>query len=292
MGRAGAEALLAPAAPFLRSHDLALFNLECPASDLGEKAAKRFSFRGDPAALPALRASGLNVAGLANNHTLDCGREALLDTMRRLSEAGIEPVGAGRNEAEAPRAKVFSVRGVRVAVLAFLAMPVEGIVEAPDRPSVARASEDRVREAIGEARKEAHAVVAAFHWGREFDGSASNRQRALARLAVDSGADLVVGHHPHVLQGVEKYEGKLIVYSLGGFLFDLGRPEAKRTAALACEITREGIAQVRLVPFVVEGCSPRPAEGAEAAAILERIRFLSEEGGASLERSGDALLLR
>lgn len=287
----GPEALLLDVTPILKGTDLALFNLECPVSDLGDLVTKRYSFRGDPSALPALKNAGLNIAGLANNHTLDCGREALLDTIARLEGAGIMTVGAGKDQESAERGRIIAVHGVKVAILAFAAMPIEGMVEAPEKPSLARASEETVSRAIGRAKRKAHMVVVTFHWGPEFQGVPSVNQRALAHLAVESGADLVLGHHPHVLQGIERYRGKLIVYSLGSFLFDLHRPEARLSAIFVCTLGKKGVTDAQIIPVIADPAHPRPASGEEATEVLERIASLSDGGGAILVRATGHLQL-
>jgi poly-gamma-glutamate synthesis protein (capsule biosynthesis protein) len=285
----GPTAPLQDVAPLLRDHDLALFNLECPLSDLGMLLPKRYAFRGATSAVGALKEAGLSVAGLANNHTLDCGRDALLDTIDRLERAGIQTVGAGRNERTAMEGRALEIRGVKVALLAFVAMPLELVFDAPDKPSVAPASEEGVATSIRRARTKAHVVIVSFHWGREMDAHASDRQRALAHLAVDAGADLVLGHHPHVLQGVEKYRGRLIAFSLGGFLFDMQRPDARQSAVFECLLGRDGVSSARLIPVVADPAHPPPPTPEEAGAILDQLESISAGGGATLIRRGDVL---
>ena len=200
-------------------------------------------------------------------------------------------VGAGKDQESAERGRIIAVHGVKVAILAFAAMPIEGMVEAPEKPSLARASEETVSRAIGRAKRKAHLVVVTFHWGPEFQGVRSVNQRALAHLAVESGADLVLGHHPHVLQGIERYRGKLIVYSLGSFLFDLHRPEARLSAIFVCALGKKGVTDAQIIPVIADPAHPRPASGEEATEVLERIASLSDGGGAILVRATDHLEL-
>lgn len=229
--------------------DLVFANLEGPLSGRGFPAPKHYTFRAAPRAVDALRAGGVNVVSLANNHALDYGREALLDTVDRLRQAGIPAVGAGRNAAEAARPVFVERRGVRVAFLAFTTLPPEGMVYDPARPEVALArSPETVAAAVRAAAGQAHVVIVSFHWGEEFARQPTALQRSLAHAAVDAGASLVLGHHPHVLQPVEEYRGATIAYSLGNFVFDQHRPDTLPSAILRARLTRRGVREVTFLP--------------------------------------------
>jgi len=265
LARSVANAITAedPGAPFayvrdfFAGADMAVVNLECAISDVGAPEPKAYTFRAPPLAVRALAAAGIDVVALANNHAGDYGMHALLDTLDRLDAEGIASVGAGPDEARAYGAVVVEREGVRFAFLAFAEVPVEGSgydIEGwragPATPGIAWLDDERVLAAIGEARADADIVVVLFHYGQEGHRSPSSRQVTISHAAVDAGADLVIGSHPHVLQEVEEYGGGLIAYSLGNFVFDGfdEYPGGTDTAILEVTFGPEGVRSWNLVP--------------------------------------------
>lgn len=209
-------------AALTKSADVAFGNLEGPLSDQGREIGNLYSFRMPVAALEGLRGAGFDVLSLANNHIGDWGVAALTDTVARLEAAGIVPVGVTAVPGASPAAPaVVKVGNTRIAFLAFA--DFEDQYRASDAAAhIAFAREETVREAVRAARTVADLVVATFHWGTEYLKEPTARQQMLAHLAIDEGADLVVGSHPHILQPLEEYRGTYIAYSLGNFVFDQG----------------------------------------------------------------------
>ncbi|MFH0712297.1 MAG: CapA family protein [Candidatus Jorgensenbacteria bacterium] len=210
-------------ADVLQGVDIAAGNLEGPISDKGENVGSIYSFRMPPEALRGLTFAGFDVLFLANNHIGDWGAEALADTVSNLENAGIAAVGAGRTSAEAYAPEILEVKGVKIAFLAFSDFFVSG---------AALAEETAVTDAILGAKATADVVVVAYHFGEEYLTEPNERQMTLARLAIDAGADLVIGSHPHVIQPLEVYNGKYIAYSLGNFVFDQNFSEETMTGGL------------------------------------------------------------
>ncbi|MBI3944370.1 MAG: CapA family protein, partial [Armatimonadetes bacterium] len=280
IGRFGIEYPFRHVAGILSGADIAFGNLECPLSAEGIKTPKPFSFRADPAAAECLRRAGLDIVSLANNHAMDCGRSGLLETVRHLEGRGIRWCGAGWTRAEAEAATVVTARGLRVGFVGFCRFLPEGGFLRDDRPTIAFASPERVRAAVRAARARADVVVASFHWGVEYRPYPVAEQERLAKEAVDAGAHLVLGHHPHVLQRVEWLGPHAVAaYSLGNFVFDSPRPEARESAILRFRLSRRGVESVDAIPVRVEGCRPRPLPAKEGAAICKRLRLATSEGG-------------
>lgn len=227
-------------ANILKEADIAAGNLEGPLSDKGEEVGNPYSFRMPLKALDGLIFAGFDVLFLANNHIGDWGQEALGDTIFNLENAGLAAVGAG---SAADQPKVLETKGTKFAFLAFSDFFVSG---------VALAEETEIVEAVRAAEKSADIVVVAFHFGDEYSHEPSVRQKTLAQLAIDSGADLVVGSHPHVLQPLETYNGKYIAYSLGNFVFDQNFSKETMTGGLlkiflkGKEITSAALYEVRI----------------------------------------------
>lgn len=196
--------------------DVVMVNCEAAITESDVPVDKQFNFKMDPALTPAFSESGINIVNLANNHVFDYGSQGLADTLSALDAAGVMHVGAGMNLKEAREPVWMSIKGRRVAFLGYgNYSPAER-----EKPGVAYRYEGHVKRDIKKARKAgADLVVVNFHWGLELAPEPQDSDRKLAYLAIDSGADVVIGHHPHVLQPIEVYKGKVIAFSLGNFVF-------------------------------------------------------------------------
>jgi capsule synthesis protein PGA_cap len=266
-------------APILASADLLVANLECVISDRGEPQSKAYTFRAPPAAADSLALAGVDVVSLANNHSLDYGPEGLRDTGQLLADRQIAAVGAGENEAAARAPAVVERNGLRVAFLAYVDVPVEtgtGFdtrtwIATTSSPGIAWADTDHISADVTAARAHADVVVVLLHSGLESRTEVTALQRAEAHAAIDAGAALVVGSHPHVLQGVEQYHGGLIAYSLGNFVFDGFTLPENYSAIFAATLTRDGVGEYNWIPVMVEGGIPRLATPKEAPAILNML---------------------
>ncbi|MCK9249190.1 MAG: CapA family protein [Solirubrobacteraceae bacterium] len=245
--------------PILRTADIAVGNLETSISTRGTPFPKAFTFRGSPSALRAARdRAGLDVLSLANNHTGDYGRDALLDTVRWVRRLGMAPVGAGRDVRDATRHRVVERRGLRVAFVAFNEiLPIE-FRAGDDRPGTAWITPDAVRRAIVRARRGNDVVVASFHWGMELATSPSSAQQATARVALDAGATVVLGHHPHVLQPTVRVGRRVVAYSLGNFVFPAHSPGTTRSTILHLDLVPGRVVRYRLRPVTIRGATPVP----------------------------------
>ena len=257
---------LAPFAPLLRQADYTLGNLEVPiATACQPLESKIFSFRAQPSATRVLQGR-FDAMALANNHSGDCGPAALLQTQQHLDAAGIAHVGAGTDLTQAHRPLWIERNGLRVAVLSYNEFKPRSFQAGPHWPGVAWSEDDQVVADIRAARQAGADVVIPFmHWGWEREPQPTDRQRRLARLMIDAGADAVVGGHPHVTQGVETHRGKLIVHSLGNFVFDgfEGVPGGQTGWLLRLTLDRHGlVAWDTLTAQMDDQGTPHPVPGA------------------------------
>ncbi len=209
----------------LRSVDLSAANLEGALTDRGRPAGKAYTFRSRPAASEALAASGLDVLLLANNHSLDWGPEGLSDTRAALEGAGIAAVGAGEDAEVACRPYRTEIRGRAVAVFGAAAFPRErsgwdgsAVAARPDRSGICWLDGERLRRFRDETRADTLDIVL-LHGGEEWSRAPSRDIRRVAEDLVDAGADVLLGSHPHVVQGMEWIRGKPVFWSLGNFVF-------------------------------------------------------------------------
>jgi poly-gamma-glutamate synthesis protein (capsule biosynthesis protein) len=287
----GGAAALAKVAPYLRTADLAFVNLEGPISDKGTKLVwKEYTFRSRLALADGLAAAGIDVVSTANNHAADCGAAAVLDTIVRLDKVGIEHAGSGANISDARTPAILDTPAGKVAVLAFTDKYASGFAAGADHPGVATIGDgSKVLEAIAAAKKKADYVIVSFHWGIEYQSQAASYQRSLAHKCVDAGADLILGSHPHVIQGIEVYKNRLIAYSLGDFVFDHRPGITGQSFVLRVTLRPNGPPVARIIPVYLSDSNGIPAvvTGGAADTILNRITKLSAAFGTTLTRSGN-----
>ncbi len=221
IARHGAVGMWAGIDDLLADADLRVANLECPVTCVGRPVDKKYCFRADPSRAKAvLRAGGIDVVSLANNHTQDWGPRGLAETRRWLNAWGITTAGAGQGEVAAAGVRVRVVRGLRVGFVGYSEWVMQPAQPGPAHAHLARLNEATLAAEIAAAKARVDCLVVSLHWGQEYQARPSARQQRLGRAAIDAGADLVLGHHPHVAQPIETYRGKPIVYSLGNAIFD------------------------------------------------------------------------
>jgi poly-gamma-glutamate capsule biosynthesis protein CapA/YwtB (metallophosphatase superfamily) len=236
-----------------RRDDLTVVNLECPATTVVAPMDKEFVFRCDPAALAAARAAGVDVANQANNHAYDQGPDGLVDSLSNIRSAGLTPVGAGRDDAEALRAAIFEREGWRIAVLGIdeVLDPIDEVA-GPDKPGTAAGHDFSLAlRAVRTAAARADLVVVAIHWGVELDVRPRAYQVDEAHRLIDAGADVIFGGHSHRLQPLEAYRGRPIFYSLGNFVWPHLSDAGADTAVAEVTVSPTGRIRGRLVPATI-----------------------------------------
>ncbi|GIP15408.1 hypothetical protein J40TS1_10500 [Paenibacillus montaniterrae] len=274
----------------LTSADITAGNLEMPITKVDEPAEnKTYVFKGAPEALNGLVDAGFDVVSLANNHTLDHGVNGLLDTMKYLDEYGIHHVGAGNNAEEAYAPYIQEVNGIKVAYVATSRVLPETTWKANRYSAGLAESYDPTQtlDSIAELEETAHITVVLVHWGKERADSPDENQLNLAKKYIDAGADLVIGSHPHVLQGFEQYKGKWIAYSLGNFVFS-SHPKGRQaeTGVLTATCNHEADCELQFAPMKINNAQPTPVEGADAVNILQFLEQVSL-GGVRIDERGN-----
>jgi poly-gamma-glutamate capsule biosynthesis protein CapA/YwtB (metallophosphatase superfamily) len=241
-------------AGLFKKDDLTVVNLECAVSKLGAPLAKDFTFRADPAALPAMRNAGVEVANLGNNHSGDFGTEALLDSRRNLLRNEIAPVGVGRDEDQAHEPAIFELDGWTVAVVGFGGVvPTPDWIAGPNRPGMADGDDiSSMVKAVRAADEMADLVIVAIHWGVELDTEPRPEDVERAFAMIDAGADAIFGHHSHRLQPMGRYKGRPIFWSLGNFVWPNFSVEGSTTAVAEVTVRPNGKVTGRLIPAYIE----------------------------------------
>lgn len=252
--REGADVLFDSVRPELVGADLTLGNLECVLSKAPFEAKKRILLRASPTVASAVAKAGFDAMSVANNHALDCGARGLADTLESLRQVGVRSVG------DSGEPVVFVVNGLKVALLAFSEYafpPAAGTLHTlPGKdPKVGD------QAAVRLARRSADVVVVSWHWGVEGSARETSRQRELAQATAEAGADVILGHHPHVLQPIRwinRKDGRrcLVAYSLGNFVFDAVKESERRTMILRVTLGRAGAIGFRTRPYRIRNGAP------------------------------------
>jgi poly-gamma-glutamate capsule biosynthesis protein CapA/YwtB (metallophosphatase superfamily) len=288
----GGKAPLAKVASVMRAADLTIANLETPLSNRGEAVGGKpanLIFDGDPRGVQSLTDAGVDVVSLANNHAMDHGRIALSDTIATLDKAKIAHVGAGMNTTQAWTPAILNIRGRKVAYVTATQVVPAYFDPGPDRAGIANGKNvDRVVQAIKSVRGKADIVIVSLHWGTEQSYTANSAQQSQARRFIDAGADVVLSHHPHVMQGIDFYKGKLIAYSLGNFLFPYKTTEGRKSFILKFDFGPKGVANVTATPvYLGEWGRPTVQTGSSARSILGKLASISRPFGTSVAIQGD-----
>lgn len=246
-------------ADFLKSADLTLVNLESPFLSPCFPTTEGMKFCSDPAHVDGLKLAGVDVVNLANNHFYDQGEAGAKTTREVLKINSLLASGWGETAFQ-------NVRGLTFGFLGYC--PVCGGQE-----SLEGAGQERLVLEIEAARKSADLLIVSFHWGEEYQSEPGPVQRELGRLAIDSGADLVIGHHPHWVQPVEIYQDKLIVYSLGNFIFDQMWSEETKTGLVAYFVFLDKkLVDVHFKPVKIEALGQPEWQGGQSARTLEELK--------------------
>jgi poly-gamma-glutamate capsule biosynthesis protein CapA/YwtB (metallophosphatase superfamily) len=263
------ETTFGPIASVLRRADLAMVNLETAITTRGTPQSKSFTFRAPASAFRALKAAGVDVVTMANNHGMDYGQVGLEDSLEAADDADFPVVGIGRNAGQAFRPYRVTVNGQRIAIIGATQVLDDNLAAAwtagDDKPGLASAYKvDSLLEAVRSARRNADTVIVDLHWGKELSHCPIDRQRALAPKLVEAGADVIVGSHAHVLVGGGYLGPAYVNYGLGNFVFYARGGETARSGVLTLTVRGRAVTESSWTPAVISGGIPIPVDGSAA----------------------------
>ena len=267
----------------LQMADVTVGNMESALGDTGEPQPKRYPFRAPPEAAKSLSLAGFDIVSLANNHGMDYGQETLLQAIDLLLQQGVMPIGAGATGAAARAPQIVNLNGLETAFFGYVNVPVEASTgfdtaswtAVENTPGIAWGDPQVIAGDVAAVREQVDLVVVLLHSGFEYQPLPSEPQIEAARAAVDAGADLVIGHHAHILQGIERYKDGVIIYGTGNFAFDINGPP--ETAIFHVWLDGNGVREIAVEPAIIQfGGQPRLAASWEAPAILSRLYYLSD----------------
>ena len=240
-----------------RSAQVVVGNLECPVTKIEAPVFKQYIFRGEPEWLETLHQHGITHLNLANNHSIDQGREGLLDTKRNIEASGMIPIGAGANMTEASQPVLLAEQPRKVWLVPSLRLALENYAYLPDQPCVSQESMDSLLERVHRLRKadSTAIIIVSLHWGGEHTLQPVPRQRQEAHQLILAGADVLVCHHTHTLQTIEDFHGKSIYYSIGNFIFDQQKPLNSQACIVRLSIKKDDFI-VETFPIEIRQCVP------------------------------------
>ena len=257
-------------ARLLRAGDIVFGNLECVLCNAGAEAEKEITLRADPARAGYLRQAGFDIVSVANNHITDFGPAGLEQTLAALREQGIRSVGATSSR----EYEIIECKGIKVGFLAYCQTDAGNH---HSEPLIRRIDRHTILEQVADLKRRCDVVVVSLHWGVEYIHYPFPGQIQLARDLLRSGAALVLGHHPHVVQGIERIGRGLIAYSLGSFQFEPRKEEARHSFILRAGISARGVEHYKAIPaHVSEGNCPRRIKNAYRREMLRFIERISE----------------
>ncbi|HBB02441.1 MAG: SH3 type 3 domain-containing protein, poly-gamma-glutamate synthesis protein (capsule biosynthesis protein) [Candidatus Peregrinibacteria bacterium GW2011_GWF2_38_29] len=263
-------------AEYLKSADFVFGNLETAITPGRPVVTGEMSFRADPENASVLKKMNFEIISLANNHTPNFGQKGLKDTFESLDKAGVKFAGAGLNKTAAAAPVYIEKNGFKFAFLAYNDLDVvpKSYFAWDTNAGTNPMYEDDMIKAVKDAKQNADFVIVSMHSGIEYKPHPSTRQVNFAHAAIDAGAEIVIGHHPHVIQDVEKYKGKYILYSLGNFVFDqMWSRETREGLTAKIDFMKAGVASINFEPILIEDYSqPRLLEGRDRENILQKTR--------------------
>ncbi|MFA5047415.1 MAG: CapA family protein [Patescibacteria group bacterium] len=259
----------------LAEADLAIVNLESPFTIKGSHFVPTgsFSFNADPQAIVGLKQSGIDLVDLANNHFINQGERGMLDTFQVLKDGGIGYVGAGQNFDRSHQPWIEEISGLRIGFLAY-GYPNDNSVATASSSGINALDATIAKQDIKKLKNKADLIIVMIHAGVEYTNQPNSQQKNFAHQAIDAGADLVIGHHPHWVQKTEIYHGRPVVYSLGNLVFDqMWSRETQQGALARVDISDKKIKAIKILPLHIYdyGQSQLVTSSAERQEILSRM---------------------
>jgi len=285
----GCAYIIQEVAPKLREADITFGNLECPLSTVGPHSPREdLVFRAHPKTVKVLTLGGFDIVSLANNHTLNAGRAGLLQTLQHLEEAGIAYIGAAEEKSEGSRPTFIEANGLNIGFLAYTDLNFA-------HGSYSKVDKDlsNIESQIGAVKNKCDLLIVSYHWGVEYHRHPTERQQQVAHASIDAGADVILGHHPHVLEGLEVYKDQPILYSMGNFIFDKRSGERMESGLFTLYYTEGRGWRVEMKPIWIprSRLGPEYATGERRDSILQRFKRLSEELGTKvIVEAGQAII--
>ncbi|MET1121094.1 CapA family protein [Priestia megaterium] len=256
--RQGQDYLFRNVESYFKNADYSTANFDHPVTANDEYPAqdKPIVLRTDEQSVKTLKNLNFSVLNVANSHSMDYLEEGLNDTVKAFNQSKMDFVGMGGNLEEASNINYQTVNGIKIATLGFTDTYTAYSAANDNNPGILPAKPEIFIPLIQEAKEKANLVVVHAHWGEEYDTTPSPRQKGLAKAMADAGADIILGHHPHVLQPIDTYKNTVIFYSLGNFVFDQGWSASRESALVQYKLKKDGTARFEVTPLLIKEATP------------------------------------
>ncbi|MGG1887439.1 CapA family protein [Priestia megaterium] len=256
--RQGQDYLFRNVESYFKNADYSTANFDHPVTANDEYPAqdKPIVLRTDEQSVKTLKNLNFSVLNVANSHSMDYLEEGLNDTVKAFNQSKMDFVGMGGNLEEASNINYQTVNGIKIATLGFTDTYTAYSAANDNDPGILPAKPEIFIPLIQEAKEKANLVVVHAHWGEEYDTTPSPRQKGLAKAMADAGADIILGHHPHVLQPIDTYKNTVIFYSLGNFVFDQGWSASRESALVQYKLKKDGTARFEVTPLLIKEATP------------------------------------
>ncbi len=289
--------------PILEMGDVVFGNLESPltSSTKGLNKNGKIVLKGAPESVTALTSAGFNLLSLSNNHIMDYYEQGLLDTMELLDQNDIIHAGGGRNIEEARKLAIIEKSGLKIGLLAYTDMaeiifagdPYLSFAAGPEKSGVVPRKYETIKEDIDKARGQVDLLAISLHWGIEESFRVTPEQIEFAHMLIDDGADIILGHHPHQFQGIEIYNNKPILYSMGNILFDQNESENMESFIVDMKYKGTELTQFTAIPVrILKKSYVEVQTGTDAAGIIERQAELCRKLGTDPVTDNDILVFK
>lgn len=280
----------------ISSADYSVFNLETSVSLRGKDTKPSgYGFRSEPSTLEGLKNAGIDMVSLANNHVMDYGRDAFSDTLSSLDEYGIKHIGAGEYLEDASKVLYEEINGVKVGFLAASEiLGYESNKATEDKSGVYylnRKDLTDIKSIIKTAKSNCDKLILVAHWDREYYDEPKDETKRMAHELIDSGVDIIIGHHPHVLQGIEYYNNGIIYYSTGNFNFLIRNENASQSALFEVEFNKKDIISSKVYPIKINGCKANllKEESDTYKTIINNLNKRSEKFNTKINDDGEII---
>ncbi|MCB0477817.1 MAG: CapA family protein [Crocinitomicaceae bacterium] len=256
--RKGFDHLFSGVDSLIQQHSYFIVNLETPLTEIKSPLNKKYIFRSDPEHAKGLKSHGVTHAILSNNHSMDQSKDGLEDTKNHLTRAGIQSIGYGENVRSFCSPTLIQNEKDTVALFGSVQIPVENWFQVDDQPGICQMQGEELENYIQNYHQlhPNYLIIVNLHWGLEYLSAPNFTQIQHAKNLIDAGAELIVGHHPHVIQSTQEYNGKMIYYSIGNFIFDSTHPNSKKAFLISVEIDETGKLISKPIKIQIENCRP------------------------------------
>jgi len=260
-----------------KSADYSIANIECPITLINKPLHKKYIFRAEPSYLSDIFDLGITHLNVANNHTIDQDREGFASTIENIKKYKLIPLGYGKSQEYAIKPIIITKNEIKIAIFSSMQLPIQGWNSQKDLIGPCEANIFELKYAIENYKKgnPTHKILVILHWGIELQQLPTTKQKDDAKMLIDAGVDIIIGHHPHVVQSIEIYKNKFIFYSIGNFLFDMNLKLTRYNIILKLIFNNKDLEKVFIYPFISKNIILKNMSKTEKQDFIDYLKNIS-----------------